>query len=91
MPDLPTIGETVPGYQVTSWYGVLVPAGTPAAIIARLHKEIATAMKQPDMIDRMAVLGIEAEGNSPQEFAVQIREELVKWAKVVKLARVPLQ
>ena len=91
MPDLPTIGETVPGYQITSWYGVFVPAGTPAAIINRLQNEIAVLVKRPDMGDRFASLGLEGEATTPQVFAAQIKEEIVKWAKVIQAARVPLQ
>src|SRR5690606_20321783 len=67
-PDLPTIGETVKGYEVTSWYGFLAPQGTPEAIIARLHKEIAAAVQRPDVIERLTVLGIEPEGSTPHEF-----------------------
>lgn len=90
-PDLPTIGETIKDYEVTSWYGFLAPRRTPPAVVARLHKEIATVVKRPDVSDRMAVLGIEAEGNTPQEFREQIKREIATWAKVIKLAKVELQ
>ncbi len=91
MPDLPTIGETVPGYQMNSWYGLFAPAGTPALIINRLQGEMAAMVKRQDMGDRFVSLGLEADASTPQEFAVQIKEELAKWAKVIKLARVPQQ
>jgi tripartite-type tricarboxylate transporter receptor subunit TctC len=90
-PELPTIGETVKDYEVTSWYGFLAPRRTPAAVIARLHKEIAAVVKRPDVAERLAVLGIEAEGNTPQEFRDQIRREIATWSKVVKLAKVEVQ
>jgi tripartite-type tricarboxylate transporter receptor subunit TctC len=91
MPDLPTIGETVAGYQVTSWYGLFVTTGTPAAIINRLHGEIASMVKRQDMNERLIGLGMEPEGTAPQEFTRQLNEENAKWAKIIKLARVPLQ
>jgi len=91
MPDLPTIGETVPGYQMNSWYGLFAPAGTPLPIINRLQGEIAAMVKRQDMSDRFISLGLEADASTPQEFAVQIRDEIGKWAKVIKLARVPQQ
>ncbi|MCB9868182.1 MAG: tripartite tricarboxylate transporter substrate binding protein [Phycisphaerales bacterium] len=90
-PDLPTIGETVKGYEVTSWYGIAAPRRTPAAIIARLHKEIAAIVNRPELAERMAALGIEPEGTSPQVFRDQIRSEIAKWGQVVKIAKVPQQ
>ena len=87
-PAVPTLAETVKGYEVTSWYGILAPAKTPRAIVARLHGEIAAITKRPEVIDRLLALGIEAEGNTPQEFAAQIRSETEKWGRVVKLAKV---
>ncbi len=91
MPDLPTIGETVAGYQVNTWYGLFAPAGTPAAIINRLQGAIAALLKRPDMNDRFTSLGLEGEASTPQAFAVQVKEEIAKWAKVIKLAGVPRQ
>lgn len=90
-PDLPTIGEMVPGYQVNSWYGVFAPKETPKEIIARLHREIAAAARNGDFTARLTVLGIEAEGNDPDQFAAQLREEIAKWAKVVKAAGVRIE
>jgi len=91
MPELPTIGETVPGYQMNSWYGLFATVGTPVPIINRLQSEIAAMVKRQDMSDRFISLGLEADASTPQEFAVQIKEEIGKWAKVIKLARVPQQ
>jgi tripartite-type tricarboxylate transporter receptor subunit TctC len=90
-PDLPTIGETVNGYEVTSWYGVVAPLKTPQQVIGRLHKEIAAMVKRPEVIERLQTLGIEPEGNTPQEFAKQIRSEIETWAKVVRIAKVPVE
>jgi tripartite-type tricarboxylate transporter receptor subunit TctC len=90
-PDLPTIGETVKGYEVTSWYGFLAPRRTPDAIIARLHQEIAAVVKRPDVIERLTVLGIEPEGSTPQEFRAAIGREIATWRKVVQVAKVEPQ
>ena len=76
--------------EVTSWYGIVAPAGTPRPVIARLHREIAAMSRQAEIVERLVALGIEPEGTSPEEFAAQIRHEISKWAKVVKLANVKL-
>jgi len=90
-PDLPTIGETVPGYEVTSWYGFFAPARTPQAIIARLHKDVADVVKRPDVVERLVTLGIEPEGNTPAEFKAQIAREVATWGKVIKAANVHVE
>jgi tripartite-type tricarboxylate transporter receptor subunit TctC len=91
MPELPTIGESVPGYQMMSWYGLFSTAGTPAPIISRLHGEVVAMLKRLDMNDKFVGLGMEPEASTPQAFAMQIKEEKAKWAKVIQLARVPRQ
>jgi len=90
-PELPTIGETVKGYEVTSWYGFLAPRRTPAFIIERLYKEIAAVVKRPEVVERLVVLGIEPEGNTPREFREQIGREIATWRTVIKMAKVELQ
>jgi tripartite-type tricarboxylate transporter receptor subunit TctC len=90
-PDLPTIGETVKGYEVTSSYGVLLPVRAPKSIVARMHHEVATVVKKPDIQEKLVALGFEPEGNTPAEFAAQIKSELAKWAKVVKIANVAVE
>jgi tripartite-type tricarboxylate transporter receptor subunit TctC len=85
MPDIPTIAEAgYPGFEVDSWYGVLVPARTPRPIVAALHKEIARTVDSPDVRSRFAALGLDPVGNTPEEFAQIIRQDLARWAKVVK-------
>lgn len=90
-PDLPTLGETVPGYEVTSWYGIFVPAKTSKPVVNRLHRELQVLLKRPDIVERMVSMGIEPEGNTPAEFAAQLREETARWGRVIKLAGVPKQ
>ncbi len=85
LPDLPTVAEAgVPGYEATSWQGVVAPAGTSRAIVARLHAEIARALRLPEIGERLAIDGSEPGGNTPDEFAVFIKREIAKWAKVVR-------
>jgi len=91
LPDLPTIGETLPGYNMTSWYGLFVTAGTPPAIIQRLAGEVAVMAKRPEILERFVTLGIEVEASPPPVFAQQIREEVARWAKVIEVAKVPRQ
>lgn len=91
MPDLPTIGEAVTGYEVTSWYGIIAPAATSRTIVARLQREIAAMVRKPEVGEKLAGLGIEPEGNTSQEFAAQIKQEIAKWGKVIQVAGVPRQ
>lgn len=84
-PEVPTIAESgLPGYSVTAWWGVLAPAGTPKAIITRLHRDVARLLQAPDLRARLAAVGITTVGNSPKEFGAFIRQEIATWAKVVK-------
>lgn len=85
LPDVPTVQESgVAGYEVTSWYGVFAPAGTPGAIISKLHTELTGALKAPDVVQRLSTLGAEPSGKGPEEFGRYVREEINKWAGVVK-------
>ena len=87
-PDIPAVAETVPGFELNSWYGLLTPAGTPKPIIARLQQETAAVLKRPDVQDWMKQNGLEPIGSSAEEYAAYIRSELVKWAKAVKDAKI---
>jgi len=84
MPNVPTIGETIPGYGATPWYGVLAPAGTPKPIIAQLHAGIIKALESKDLQEKMAAQGAEVFKSSPEQFAALIKEELPRWSKTVK-------
>ncbi|HEY3640800.1 MAG TPA: tripartite tricarboxylate transporter substrate binding protein [Xanthobacteraceae bacterium] len=86
LPDLPTVADSVPGYEASQWYGVGAPKGTPAEIVNKLNKEINAAFAEPRMKARFADIGGEALAGSPSEFAMFVAEETEKWAKVVKFA-----
>ena len=84
-PELPTVAEMgFPGYEVSVWYGLLAPAGTPAATINRLHSEIVKIVQLPEIAERWAVLGAEPAHNTPEQFAAFLKNDLVKWTKVVR-------
>jgi tripartite-type tricarboxylate transporter receptor subunit TctC len=88
LPEIPAIAETVTGYDGSAWYGVLAPAGTPAAIVTRLHTELMTALRTPDLKDKLVSQGLEPASYMPEEFSALIVSELAKWAKVVAAAGV---
>jgi tripartite-type tricarboxylate transporter receptor subunit TctC len=84
LPDIPAIAETVPGYDVSPWYGVLVPAGTPLAIVNKLNAEITRAVAAPEITQRLAGDGGTVVNNGPDEFAKIIQAERAKWLRVVQ-------
>lgn len=83
-PDLPAIAETVPGYEVINWFGILAPAGTPRDAVARLNKALNAALASAELQKRLAAGAAEPAGGSPDDFARVIRADYAKWAKVVK-------
>ena len=83
-PEIPTIGESVPGYASDTWYGILVPAGTPKEIIARLHAAAVKALNTPAVRERLTRLGAEPVGNTPEEFRKLLEREQALWVRVVK-------
>jgi tripartite-type tricarboxylate transporter receptor subunit TctC len=84
LPDVPTIGETIKGFGSTPWYGLFAPAGTPKALIAQLQAEVAKALDTPDAKDKLAAVGCEPFKSSPEQFAALIKDDLPKWARIVK-------
>jgi tripartite-type tricarboxylate transporter receptor subunit TctC len=83
--DLPTVAESgLPGFAASGWWGLLLPAGTPKALVTRLHREVVRVLQAPDVRERLAANGIDPVGNNPDEFAAYIRQEMAIWSKVVK-------
>jgi tripartite-type tricarboxylate transporter receptor subunit TctC len=88
-PELPTMAEAgVPGYVVTQWHGILAPRGTPAAIVDRLYREVAKAVKTPEVAARFALDGTEGIASTPQEFSAHLAAEREQWARVAKQANI---
>jgi tripartite-type tricarboxylate transporter receptor subunit TctC len=91
LPDVPTIGESVPGFEASTWQGIGAPKGTPAEVVTTLNKEINAALADPKIKARLAELGSVPSPMSPDAFKKYIVEETVKWAKVIHDAHIPLQ
>jgi tripartite-type tricarboxylate transporter receptor subunit TctC len=91
-PEVPTVKESGgPEIAVEAWYGLLAPAGTPADRIVRLHEAFSTAIKRPEVAQRLAALGFEPVGNRPEEFAATIRAEAARWGEVIRAANVRIE
>ena len=91
-PDVPTIGEAgVKNCEISEWNAILVPAGTPSEVQARLQAELARVMRMADIRKKFADLGAEAIGSSQQELAIFLKSEMAKWAEVVKAADIKIE
>jgi tripartite-type tricarboxylate transporter receptor subunit TctC len=86
-PELPTMAESgLPGFEVTPWYGLVAPSGTPADVVRKLHAETVKALRSPELKELFAAQGVEIVGGSPDEFRSYIQAEMIKWDKVIKAA-----
>ena len=83
-PDVPTVAETVPGFEATTWFALFAPAGTPREVVQKLNAEVQRVFKLPDVADKLKGLGLEPWISTPEELAAYQAKEIVKWAKVVK-------
>ncbi len=87
LPEVPTIAEQgFAGFEVTQWYGMMAPAGTPLLIRSAVQRELARALQLPEVRGRLAAEGAEAVGNTPEEFAVRLRKEFAKWGRTIRVA-----
>lgn len=84
LPDTPTIGETIKGFGSTPWYGLFAPAGTPKAVVAQLQAAVVKVLEMPDTKEKLATVGCEPFKSTPEQFAMLIKDDLPKWAKIVK-------
>lgn len=92
MPDLPTMAESgYPGFEAVPWFGLMAPAGTPPAIVEKLHRETAKVLSQPDVKRKLNELGLDVIGGTPAELAATIEREIPQWAKVIKGAGIKLE
>lgn len=90
VPDLPTVGETVPGFVSVSWSAILAPKGTPKAVVTRWNQDLNRALQMPDVKARMDSIGLEVAGGTPEQFRDVLVEDIAKWKKVVKTANIKL-
>ncbi len=91
LPDVPTIAEAgVPAYEVSPWFAVFAPAGTPADVVARLNKALIAAMRQPEILQKLESVGVEPIGSTPQALAEHLNKELVRWGAHIKVRGISL-
>jgi tripartite-type tricarboxylate transporter receptor subunit TctC len=83
LPDVPAIAETVPGFESNTWFGLYGPKGLPADLVAKINHGVNEALKEPDVRDRLAKLGIEPVGDTPQDFAAMAQADRAKWKKII--------
>ena len=87
LPDVPTVAESgYPGYEVTTWYSIMVPAGTPADIVDRLNLELVRVIALPDVRERLGAIGMIPESSTAQQLGAYIRQEVARWGPIVKSA-----
>jgi tripartite-type tricarboxylate transporter receptor subunit TctC len=91
LPDIPTVAETVPGYQANSWQGLVAPKKTPGEIVETLNKEISAALADSKIKERITDLGAEVLSGSPADFGQFIAAETAKWSKVIVAANIKLE
>jgi tripartite-type tricarboxylate transporter receptor subunit TctC len=91
LPDVPTIAESaIPGFEASTWWGILAPAGTPAAIVSEVNGKLARAFTQRDVTDRIAALGAESVGGGPNRLAEHLNSEIPKWREIIRAANIRL-
>ena len=91
-PEIPTLAESgLPGYDVTTWYGLMFPSGTPKEIVARMHASAGSALAHSAVKERFATTDLEPKSSTPEEFGAYIRREIAKWAKVIKASGVEIE
>jgi tripartite-type tricarboxylate transporter receptor subunit TctC len=84
LPDVPAMSEVLPGYQASTWFGMVAPAGTPAAIVSQLSSAVSAAIREPDVVQRFADMSANAVGDTPAEMAVFLHQERERWGKVIR-------
>jgi tripartite-type tricarboxylate transporter receptor subunit TctC len=91
LPDVPLMKDTLPNFDVVNWYGMVLRAGAPAAVVSRLSQEVTAALRQPDVAERAAALGLDLVGTGPDAFAAFLRAETTKWGEVIRTAKIQVE
>jgi tripartite-type tricarboxylate transporter receptor subunit TctC len=92
VPDIPTIAESgLPGYEQSAWHGLFAPAATPQTILSKLQNEVVRIISLPDMVERFTAQGVNVVGSSSEEFALYLKNDVAKYAKLVKAANIPIE
>jgi tripartite-type tricarboxylate transporter receptor subunit TctC len=88
LPDVPTVGETLPGYELTNWFGLVAPAATPRDTVARIHADVVKLLRDPAVAEKLSGMGATAIGNAPAEFGAAMRADSEKWGKLIREANI---
>ena len=88
LPGVPTVGETLPGYELTNWFGLVAPAATPGATIAKIHADVAKVLKDPAISEKLSAMGATAIGNAPEQFRAVMRADSEKWGRLIREAQI---
>jgi tripartite-type tricarboxylate transporter receptor subunit TctC len=91
LPEVPTLAETLPGFEAVAWYGIVAPPKTPKAIVDKINADVNEALRQPEVRDRLKSLSAEIFGGSVDKTAKYMREEVDRWAAVIKAANIAMQ
>jgi tripartite-type tricarboxylate transporter receptor subunit TctC len=92
LPEVPTVAESgVPGYALTNWFGLVAPAATPQERVLKINNDVVNVLKNPDLQKKIADLGADAVGNTPEEFGAAMRAESAQWAEVIKAAKIRVE
>jgi len=88
LPEVPTVGETLPGYELTNWFGLVAPAATPAATVARMNADVVKLLRDPAIAEKLSGMGATAIGNSPAEFGAIMKADSEKWGRLIREAHI---
>lgn len=88
LPDVPTVGETLPGYELTNWFGLVAPAATPGATVSKIHADVVRVLKDPAISEKLSGMGATAIGNTPEEFGAAMRADSEKWGRLIREAHI---
>jgi tripartite-type tricarboxylate transporter receptor subunit TctC len=88
LPDVPTIAESVPGYELTNWFGLVAPAAVPREIVAKIHADVAKVLQDPGVSEKLASMGATAVGNTPEQFGAIMRGDSDKWSRLIRDANI---
>src|SRR5258707_1051177 len=88
LPEVPTVAESLPGYELTNWFGLVTPAAVPGAIIARIHTDVVKVLQDATISEKLSAMGATAVGNTPEQFGAAMRADSEKWARLIREASI---
>src|SRR5258705_112591 len=88
LPEVPTVAESLPGYELTNWFGLVAPAAVPRAIVSRIHADVIKVLQDPGVSEKLAAMGATAVGNTPEQFGAAMRADSEKWARLIREANI---